>query len=119
MFIEKVQIQNFRSIKDAEVSFNEVTAFVGRNGVGKSTVLYALDSFYNTGSQYSQLDYYDHKMVDTDIRIRVTYGGLRSDELAEFSSYVHNGNLIVTKVINQGGAHDIMGQSPKSRSSPN
>jgi putative ATP-dependent endonuclease of OLD family len=104
VFIEKVTIENFRSIKKAEVSFDEITAFVGRNGVGKSTVLYALDSFYNPGAQYSHLDYYDHQMVDTSVRICVTYGSLRPDELAEFGSYVHNGKLIVAKVINQGGA---------------
>jgi hypothetical protein len=104
VFIEKVNIENFRCIKGAEVSFDEITAFVGRNGVGKSTVLYALDSFYNPGAQYSQLDYYDHQIIDTTIRIRVTYSGLRPDELNEFNSYIHNGTLVVTKVINQGGA---------------
>ncbi|HUW24956.1 MAG TPA: ATP-dependent endonuclease [Gallionella sp.] len=104
MFIEKVWIENFRSIRNGEVSFGEITTFLGRNGVGKSTVLYALESFYNVGAQYSHLDYYNHQQTDTTIRIRVTYGDLRPDELAEFSSYVHGRKLMVTKVINQGGA---------------
>jgi predicted ATPase len=104
MFIEKVLIENFRSIRNGEVSFGEITTFLGRNGVGKSTVLYALESFYNVGAQYSHLDYYNHQQADTTIRIRVTYGDLRPDEVAEFGSYVHGGKLIVTKVINQGGA---------------
>jgi putative ATP-dependent endonuclease of the OLD family len=104
MFIEKVQIENFRSIRNGEVSFGEITTFLGRNGVGKSTVLYALESFYNVGAQYSHLDYYNHQQTDTTIRIRVTYDNLRPDELAEFASYVHGGKLMVTKVINQGGA---------------
>ncbi|KVS41579.1 ATP-dependent nuclease [Burkholderia ubonensis] len=104
MFIEKVQINNFRSIRNGDVSFGEISTFLGRNGVGKSTVLYALESFYNVGAQYSCLDYYNHEQTDTSIRIRVTYGGLRPDEVAEFGNYVHGGKLIVTKVINQGGA---------------
>ncbi len=104
MYIEKIWVENFRSIRSGEVSLGEITTFLGRNGVGKSTVLYALESFYNVGAQYSHLDYYNHQQTDTTIRIRVTYGNLRPDELAEFSSYVHGGKLMVTKVINQGGA---------------
>lgn len=104
MFIEKVGIENFRSIRKGEFSLEDLTAFLGRNGVGKSTVLYALSSFYDLGAIYTANDYYNHHMVDTSIRIRVTYGGLRADELAEFGSYVHDGKLVVTKVINQGGA---------------
>lgn len=104
MFIESVHIENFRSIKDGEVQFGDVTCFVGRNGVGKSTVLYALDTFYNVGAQYSQHDYYNHQQADTSIRIRVTYGRLTPTEIDEFGGYVQGGKLTVTKVINQGGA---------------
>jgi putative ATP-dependent endonuclease of the OLD family len=104
MFIEKIEVENFRSIRSAEVSFSEMTTFIGRNGAGKSTVLYALESFYNVGAQYSHLDYYNHKQTDVSIRIRVTYAELQTDELAEFGTYVHGGKLIVTKIINQGGA---------------
>lgn len=104
MFIENVQIENFRSIRNGDIPLGKITTFLGRNGVGKSTVLYALESFYNVGAQYSHLDYYNHQQTDTTIRIRVTYGDLRPDEAAEFGSYVHGGKLIVTKVINQGGA---------------
>lgn len=103
MFIEKIEVENFRSIKECEVTFAEMTTFIGRNGVGKSTLLYALDSFYNVGAQYSHLDFYNHVTADTSIRIRVTYGSLRPEEAAEFAGYVHNGKLTVTKVINQGG----------------
>lgn len=104
MFIDKVEIENFRSIKRGEVTFSEVTTFLGRNGAGKSTVLYALESFYNVGMQYSDMDYFNHRPVENAIRIRVTYGRLRAEEVTEFGGYVHGGKLIVTKVVNQGGA---------------
>lgn len=104
MQIEKVDIENYRSIRDAEICFNDITSFLGRNGAGKSTVLYALEAFYNVGGQYSALDYYSHVMVDSSIRIRVTYGKLRQDEIAEFGGYVQDGKLIVSKLINAGGA---------------
>jgi predicted ATP-dependent endonuclease of OLD family len=93
VIIEKVEIENYRSIKQDSVDFSDLTAIVGKNGVGKSTLLYALDSFYDPGFQYSQFDYYAHITVDTTIRIRVTYSSLRADELVEFGSYVQNGSV--------------------------
>jgi energy-coupling factor transporter ATP-binding protein EcfA2 len=104
MFIEKVEIQNFRCIRQAEIELDDLTCIVGRNGVGKSTLLYALESFYNVGASYSQFDYFNHQLNDAEIRIRVTYAGLRAEERVAFGSYIHDDKLIVIKKINQGGA---------------
>lgn len=101
--IKKVYVENFRCIKGAEITFDNTTSFVGRNGVGKSTILYALDSFYTPSTQYSKLDYYGHD-TELEIRIRVTYENLREDEQQEFSEYIKDGKLVVSKVINKGGA---------------
>lgn len=50
MKLHSVKIENFRSYKDViEVTFDNLTAFVGRNDIGKSTVLEALDIFFNDG----------------------------------------------------------------------
>jgi putative ATP-dependent endonuclease of OLD family len=103
MRIEKVYVENFRCIKEAEILFDDATSFVGRNGVGKSTILYALDSFYTPSTQYSKLDYYGHNS-ELEIKIRVTYGSLREDELKEFSEYIKDNKLVVSKKINSGGA---------------
>jgi putative ATP-dependent endonuclease of the OLD family len=103
VFIDGIDIENYRCIQDGGVGFGNVTTFLGRNGVGKSTVLYALESFYNLAVQHTDLDYYNHEANRT-IRIRVTYAGLRDDELREFAAYVHDGKLTVSKVINAGGA---------------
>ena len=44
MKISQVKITNFRGYKDETIiDFGELTAFVGRNDVGKSTVLEALN----------------------------------------------------------------------------
>lgn len=48
MNIKSVIIENFRGYKDRQViDLNNFTAFVGRNDVGKSTILEALDIFFN------------------------------------------------------------------------
>lgn len=57
MKIKTVKIQNFRSYKDeVEIEFGNLTAFVGKNDIGKSTVLEALDIFFNCGKGIIKLD---------------------------------------------------------------
>ena len=57
MKISQVKISNFRGYKDETViEFNDLTVFVGKNNVGKSTVLEALDIFFNEGKGVIKLD---------------------------------------------------------------
>ena len=46
MQIESVTIHNFRSIKDATVSFQDYSIIVGENNVGKSNLIDAIRCFY-------------------------------------------------------------------------
>jgi predicted ATP-dependent endonuclease of OLD family len=57
MKIKTIKIKNFRSYKDeVEIEFGDLTAFVGKNDIGKSTVLEALDIFFNDGKGIIKLD---------------------------------------------------------------
>jgi len=103
MIIQRIETSNFRSLKSVDITCTDLLAILGRNGAGKSSVLHALDVFYNIAAQITEFDYFD-KDTASDITIRVTYGDFRSDEVEEFSSYITDGKLIVTKVINSGGA---------------
>ena len=47
MKIQSIQIQKFRSIDNANISFKQFLALVGANNVGKSHVLRALNAFFN------------------------------------------------------------------------
>lgn len=47
MLVKKIRIEKFRSIKKAEINLNSLTALVGENNVGKSTVLRAFNAFFN------------------------------------------------------------------------
>ena len=52
MKIEKVILKNFRAYKEkTEIEIGDLTVFVGRNDIGKSTVLEALDIFFNGSSK--------------------------------------------------------------------
>lgn len=49
MILEQIKIKNFRGYKDETViSFSNLTTFIGKNDVGKSTVLEALEIFLIT-----------------------------------------------------------------------
>ena len=57
MKIAKVKLENFRSYKDEVIiEFGDLTAFVGKNDIGKSTVLEALDIFFNESKGVIKLD---------------------------------------------------------------
>ncbi len=103
MIIERIHIENFRSLKNVDLNCDELTAIIGRNGAGKSTILYSLDIFYNIAAQITEYDYFA-KDTELEIKIRITYGALRDDEKEEFKSHLEDDKLTVTKVINGGGS---------------
>jgi predicted ATP-dependent endonuclease of OLD family len=98
MLIKKLEVKNFRSIQKGCLGCDNVTALLGRNGSGKSSFLYALETFYNVAAPVSIEDFFNHD-TDSPIEIRLTYGDLRSDEQQTFRSYISDNLLIVTKRI--------------------
>jgi hypothetical protein len=50
-----VRIQGYRCLKDVDIWFDRITTFIGPTGVGKSSVLRALDWFFNGRSSSSPL----------------------------------------------------------------
>lgn len=52
-----MEISNFRGYKSkTKIEFNDLTAFVGKNDAGKSTILEALDIFFHDGKGDIKLD---------------------------------------------------------------
>lgn len=57
MKIESIKIKNFRSYKEeTKICFDDLTVLVGRNDIGKSTILEALDIFFNDGNGVIKID---------------------------------------------------------------
>lgn len=98
MIIKYVAVSNLRCLRQLRMSFEPITAILGRNGVGKSCVLHALDIFYDTAASISNEDFYCRD-TSCPIEITVTYDCLRPDEMKAFASYLSNGTLTVTKRI--------------------
>lgn len=51
MRIKRVRIENYRCLRDVDIRFEDITTFIGPNGVGKSAILRALDWFFNGTAQ--------------------------------------------------------------------
>lgn len=57
MKIKSIKIKNFRSYKDETIiDFDDLTVLVGKNDIGKSTILEALDIFFNDGNGMVKID---------------------------------------------------------------
>ena len=86
MKMKTLKLKNFRSYKDEiSVDFCDLTAFVGKNDIGKSTILEALDIFFNEGKGVIKIDKDDiNKQAaqegNTDIFISVCFEDLPKDK---------------------------------------
>ena len=82
MKIKSLKIHNFRGYSgETSINFDDLTAFVGRNDIGKSTILEALDIFFNDSKGIVKLDKNDVNVEsksqgDTQISISVCFSDL-------------------------------------------
>ncbi len=82
MKLIKLKLRNFRSYKsEVVIDIDDLTVFVGKNDIGKSTVLEALDIFFNEGKGVIKLDKDDINKTaleedDKDIYITAVFSEL-------------------------------------------
>lgn len=57
MKIKKVIINNFRAFKHAEIDFDDFNCIIGKNDTGKSTILTALEWFFNPNKELDENDF--------------------------------------------------------------
>ena len=122
MKIKTIKIKNFRSYKDeVEIEFGDLTAFVGKNDIGKSTVLEALDIFFNDSKGVIKLDKDDvNKQAfaagDTETVISVCFEELPTTIVIDTTNqttlqaeYLLNSNnqLEIIKKYSNGGKEKI------------
>ena len=82
MKIESITLKNFRGYSvETTVHFADLTAFVGRNDIGKSSMMEALDIFFNEEKAISKLEKSDlnvhaKERQDLDISITVRFSDM-------------------------------------------
>jgi predicted ATP-dependent endonuclease of OLD family len=122
MKIEKLILANFRSYKDEiTIDFDDLNVFVGKNDIGKSTILEALDIFLNDNKGIIKIDKDDvNKQAkaedNTSIKIGVVFGDLPDEltidatnptTLGEEYLLNRNGKLEVFKIYPNAGTAKV------------
>lgn len=80
MQLLSVEIENFRGYKEArKIAFGDLTTLIGQNDIGKSTVLEALEIFFNNDAV--KLEQSDVNVFSNSKTIKIT---------CEFSEYPHS-----------------------------
>ncbi|MGN7312681.1 retron Eco8 family effector endonuclease [Alkalicoccobacillus gibsonii] len=74
MSIVKVEINNFKSLKNFSIELNQVNSLIGGNGVGKSNILKAFDFFYrNLTDELMEKVFDNHNPYNNKLEISITY----------------------------------------------
>ena len=98
MIIKSMNVNNFRSIFDETLDFDNLTALVGANGSGKSSFLHSLELFQAKQPKITSDDFYN-KNTDNEIIFTLTFTNLSDDAKNQFSKYVQNDELTVERVF--------------------
>lgn len=118
MKITTLKIKNFRGYFDETViNFDNLTAFVGKNDIGKSSVLEALDIFFNDGKGIIKLDKDDVNVNaringENDISITICFSELPSRIIIDATNET---SLSEEYLLNSNGLLEITKTYPNAR----
>ena len=124
MKIQKLKLKNFRGYRDeVSIKFDNFTAFVGKNDIGKSTILEALDIFFNDSSAISKLEQEDLNVdarnceeKDQEISITVCFSDLPKQIVIDATTRT---TLEAEHLLNKEGELEIIKKYKNGSSSAN
>lgn len=101
MHLKRISIKNFRAIRSLEVEVGDHTVLVGGNGVGKSSIIKAVDKFFSPRSRVQIEDFHQRNTGD-DIQIALSFHRFTEEEREKFASRIHGEELIVERIFTTG-----------------
>jgi putative ATP-dependent endonuclease of the OLD family len=99
MQISHVSIENLRSIASLSLNFESVTALLGGNNSGKSTILRALQLFFEAAPKIEDDDYHQRKAQS--IKISVRFINLTESEVTELGAGIVDDALTITRTFHR------------------
>ena len=117
MKIHSVRIRNFRGFEDETFNFDPHTCLLGPNGTGKSTVLAALNVFFQEPSSTTDVtslfaEDFHNGNTKNPVTITVTFSELPEKAQQELSHYVRHNELIATA---EAKFDPVSGRAPVQR----
>lgn len=76
MKIKRISIENFRSIKQANISVSAFNIFVGQNNCGKTNLFEALEFFFN-GYKGDIRDLIFNRRTDLDMSVEIEFSDIQ------------------------------------------
>ena len=89
---------NLRSLTDVSLTTAPLTALIGENNAGKSTILKAIEFFFEAAPKFEKEDF-SIGGENESIEITIGFGNLTPNEITEFGSAVIKEELIVTRQL--------------------
>lgn len=97
MQIRSLKVSGLRSIQEATLTFDDVTVLIGSNNAGKSTLLFALQLFFEASPKWTSDDF--HQREAEAIEIIITFDNLTPSEREEFGSAAQEGQLTISRTL--------------------
>lgn len=120
MKIKHVTIQNFKAIKYFEEYFGPVTSFIGYNGGGKSSILQAINWFFE-GHQLNEDDYFAECVrsegnisleKSSRVKVEIVFNELNDIDRINFGKYARSEEMVLSREVSIGENAKLFG-SPR------
>lgn len=106
MKIKSLSIKNWRSIKEMEISTQDLMIIIGQNNHGKSNLLSSILFFFGE-IKHQDLDF---SQGASELFVEIEFENLDEQDLITFNKYVTNNNTIkVRKTAHLGGSFEYNG----------
>ncbi|EPJ45124.1 MAG: ATP-dependent OLD family endonuclease [Osedax symbiont Rs1] len=106
MKIEKIKVNNWRSIKDQELVAQDLMVIIGQNNHGKSNLLSSILFFFGEVKQ-QDLDFYHGS---NELFVELQFEGLDDDDKITFKKYLTSEEkIVVRKSAYLGGSFEYRG----------
>ncbi|RXK88387.1 ATP-dependent endonuclease [Chlorobaculum sp. 24CR] len=106
MKIEKVTINNWRSLKDQVIKAHDLMVIIGQNNHGKSNLLSSILFFFGE-IKHQTLDFY---RGTTELFVELQFGSIDDADKTTFKKYLTSeGKIVVRKTAFLGGSFEYRG----------
>jgi predicted ATP-dependent endonuclease of OLD family len=96
MRIKRVEVTNFRALRNSTLNVTSATALIGENNCGKSAFLLALELFFTSSPRVKDKDFSDGN-TDEPINITVHFSDFTPYDQEEFGGNLLDGSLVITR----------------------